>query len=223
LGSLEPRAKPFRPSHADAPGNLLNAVAVDLTEFSPEVASERRPRRPVDASRLARVASEHLDFVWRCLRRLGVPAADADDAAQHVFWVASSKLGEVPIDKERAFLFATASRVAANVRRSIRRQRNAYGSLAMLPSEPVENQEQVADQLRARALLDRVIQSMPEELREVLVLFEIEELSVAEIAETLSIPTGTVGSRLRRARIAFREAVARYKAQMQFRTATSRR
>lgn len=197
----------------------MNAAAVHSRElFDVEVASERRPRACVDAARLSRVAGDHLDFVWRCLRRLGVPDADADDATQHVFWVASSKLREVPVDKERAFLFATASRVAANVRRSIRRQRNAYGTLAMLPSEPLETQEQVADQLRARALLDRVVQAMPEELRAVLVLFEIEELSVAEIAETLAIPPGTVGSRLRRARIAFREAVARQKAQMQFRT-----
>jgi hypothetical protein len=41
--------------------------------------------------RLRRVATAHLDFVWRCLRRFGVPAADADDAAQQVFLVAAQK------------------------------------------------------------------------------------------------------------------------------------
>src|SRR6478735_8206217 len=60
----------------------------------------------IDSARLTRVAQEHLDFVWRCLRRFGVPAADADDAAQQVFLVAASKLPEVPPDKEKAFLYA---------------------------------------------------------------------------------------------------------------------
>src|ERR1041384_1536410 len=50
----------------------------------------------IDSARLTRVAQEHLDFVWRCLRRFGVPAADADDAAQQVFLVAADKLADVP-------------------------------------------------------------------------------------------------------------------------------
>src|SRR5882757_6772788 len=66
----------------------------------------------IDSARLTRVAQEHLDFVWRCLRRFGVPAADADDAAQQVFLVAADKLSDVPVERERAFLFATAARVA---------------------------------------------------------------------------------------------------------------
>src|SRR6478609_7383438 len=49
----------------------------------------------IDSARLTRVAQEHLDFVWRCLRRFGVPAADADDAAQQVFLVAADKLSDV--------------------------------------------------------------------------------------------------------------------------------
>ena len=167
--------------------------------------------------RLRRVATTHLDFVWRCLRRFGVPAADADDAAQQVFLVAAQKLDEVPVEKERSFLFATAARVAANARRSIHRRKQAYENLAHVPEDPVVTQDQLADQLRARALLDQVMESMPEDLRAVFVRFEIEEMSVYEIADAIGIPLGTVGSRLRRARKAFQDAVTRYRAKHDFR------
>jgi RNA polymerase sigma-70 factor, ECF subfamily len=170
-----------------------------------------------DSARLTRVAQEHLDFVWRCLRRFGVPAADADDAAQQVFLVAADKLSDVPVERERAFLFATAARIAANARRSIRRRQSAYDSLSMAPEEPSVSQDELSDQLRARALLDQVMADMPEDLREVFVLFEIEEISIQDIATTLDIPIGTVGSRLRRARQAFQQAVTRHRARIGFR------
>ncbi|MEP7050258.1 MAG: sigma-70 family RNA polymerase sigma factor [Pseudomonadota bacterium] len=175
---------------------------------------------PRDSERLRRVATAELDFVWRCLRRFGVPAADVDDAAQQVFFVAAQKLHEVPVDKERSFLFATAARVAANARRSIHRRKQAYESLAHVPEDPRVGQDQLADQLRARALLDQVMDSMAEDLRAVFVLFEIEEMSVYEIADAVGIPLGTVGSRLRRARKAFQDAVSRYRAQQGFRRGT---
>jgi RNA polymerase sigma-70 factor (ECF subfamily) len=53
---------------------------------------------------------------------------------------------------------------------------------------------------------------MPEELRVVFVLFEIEEMSTPEIASLLAIPTGTAASRLRRAREEFDRRVARLNA-----------
>jgi RNA polymerase sigma-70 factor (ECF subfamily) len=171
----------------------------------------------VDSVRLTRVAREHLDFVWRCLRRLGVPAADADDAAQQVFIVAAEKLAEVPVARERAFLFATAARIAANARRSLRRRQSAYDHLSHVPEEPTVSQDELSDQLRARALLDRVMEEMPEDLREVFVLFEIEEISIQDIASLLNLPLGTVGSRLRRARQAFQLAVTRHRARTGFR------
>jgi len=171
----------------------------------------------IESARLTRVAQEHLDFVWRCLRRFGVPAADADDAAQQVFLVAADKLSDVPVERERAFLFATAARIAANARRSIRRRQTAYDSLSQAPEEPSVSQDELSDQLRARALLDQVMADMPDDLREVFVLFEIEEISIQDIATTLDIPIGTVGSRLRRARQAFQQAVTRHRARIGFR------
>jgi RNA polymerase sigma-70 factor (ECF subfamily) len=54
-------------------------------------------------------------------------------------------------------------------------------------------------------LLQTAIESLPVHFREVLLLCEVEEMSYQEIAETLSIPMGTVMSRLSRARKALRE------------------
>jgi RNA polymerase sigma-70 factor (ECF subfamily) len=56
-------------------------------------------------------------------------------------------------------------------------------------------------------MLDGVLEQMEPELRTVFVLYEFEDMSMAEIADTIAIPRGTVASRLRRAREDFRERV----------------
>jgi RNA polymerase sigma-70 factor (ECF subfamily) len=151
----------------------------------------------------------HLDFVWRALRRLGLSPSDADDASQQVFMIAARQLAQVPAGKERAFLYGTARRIAANARRKQRRRREAPGKLAdeleafgALPDERVELE-------RAAALLDDLLGQLPEELRRVLVLAEVEEASVPAIAELEAIPVGTAASRLRRARAAFEKLLER--------------
>ena len=63
-------------------------------------------------------------------------------------------------------------------------------------------------------MLDEVLQAMPIELRTVFVMSELEELTMAEIAEVESIPEGTVASRLRRARAEFSDQAKRLKARL---------
>jgi RNA polymerase sigma-70 factor (ECF subfamily) len=167
---------------------------------------------PSDERRFRQIVGANLDFIWRCLRRMGIPSGDVDDAVQQVFLVVASKLGSVAPGSERAFLFATASRIAANSRRSVHRRDQAHNQLMQADWAHDPSQEELTDQLRARALMDRVLAEMPDDLREVFVLFELEELSVAEVAELLAIPLGTVGSRLRRAREDFHDRVKRIKA-----------
>ena len=57
------------------------------------------------------------------------------------------------------------------------------------------------------AILDEILSEMPVEQRAVFVLFELEEMSGEEIAALLSVPEGTVRSRLRLARRAFTKSV----------------
>jgi RNA polymerase sigma-70 factor (ECF subfamily) len=167
---------------------------------------------PAAKARLTAIVSDNFDFIWRSLRRLGVPAAEVDDCAQQVFWVVSRKLGAISLGSERAFLFSTALRVASDARRSRGRRREVPEDDAIQPTDPGPRPDEVADQKRARAVLDEVLAMMTLELRAVFVLFELEEMSTPEIAELLEIPAGTVASRLRRAREEFQKLVTRMRA-----------
>jgi RNA polymerase sigma-70 factor, ECF subfamily len=169
------------------------------------VSSAGESRSPLD--RLRALLAGHHAFVWRSLRRLGVPDCDVEDASQQVFLVAHRRMADIVPESERSFLFQTALRVAADWRRAHKRRCEEAGM--DLPDVPdlAANPEEQIDQQRQRALLDRVLEAMPMELRAVFVLFELEEMTMMEIATVSDIPPGTVASRLRRARQAFRDAV----------------
>lgn len=148
-------------------------------------------------SRLRDVVVREHAFVWRSIRRLGVPEGDVDDAVQKVFLVAARKLGGVPTSGERAFLFATAMRIASNERRADARRRSAGPEALDRAVATERSPESIAHD---RELLDRLLEPLPLDLRSALVLFELERLTVTEIADLLGIPEGTVASRIRRAR-----------------------
>jgi RNA polymerase sigma-70 factor (ECF subfamily) len=162
--------------------------------------------------RLRELIDTHYDFIWRSLRRLGVADGDVDDATQQVFVVASRKLAAIRTDRERSFLFQTALRVAADNRRTHRRRREvAEDHLKNRDQwpDPAPAPDDVVDLQRARVRLAEILDEMPLDIRVVFVLFELDEVTIAEIAWLLDLPEGTVASRLRRARILFREAAAR--------------
>lgn len=160
------------------------------------------------SERLTELVRTHYDFVWRLLRRTGVPSAEAEDAAQQVFLVAHRRITAITLGNERAFLAGTAIRVAADIRRRRRRKpTDLEADPDIMDERP--GPDELTDANRARTLLDRLLAEMPEELAAGFVLFEIEELSTREIASALGIPKGTVASRLRRARAWFGDAVAR--------------
>ncbi len=162
--------------------------------------------------RLRALFEAHFDFVWRSLRRLGLPEHVADDASQRVFVVAGRRLADIEPGRERAFLFRTALRVACSERRTIGRRREVLCDEPPETGESAAQPDELLDQRRARELLDRVLQSLPLDRRTVLVLFEFEGLSLDEIAESLGIPRGTAASRLRRAREEFSDALSRWQA-----------
>jgi RNA polymerase sigma-70 factor (ECF subfamily) len=143
------------------------------------------------------------EWVWRLLRRFGVGAPDADDATQQVFIVVARNWHSLPVSRTRRFLYGTALRVAANARRTARRHPEVpdESSIVALLVEPTQSAE--LEQKRALELLDELLAELPDELRRVFVLAEIEQLSGSAIAELEEIPAGTVASRLRRARAAF--------------------
>jgi RNA polymerase sigma-70 factor, ECF subfamily len=174
-----------------------------------------------DDEKLRELVRDHFGFIWRSLRRLGVQARDADDAAQRTFWVASQKLDAIEAGKERAFLFGTATLVAHEFRRKARRTPELSDADADAEVvDPSPSPEELVDRRRARSLLDEVLDAMPLEQRTVFVLFEFEELSVPEIAVLVDAKEGTVASRLRRARELFRVSTERLRARASFRGGT---
>ena len=171
-----------------------------------------RPEGLDDGTRLRALIDEHFDFIWRTLRRLGVPQADLDDATQQVFWVACRKLSLIDADRERPFLFQTALRVAADARRTLRRRREVIDANLLDRVDSAPGPDDAVDRKRARVLFDAVLDDLPLDLRAVFILFEVEELSSIEIGRLLGVPTGTVASRLRRARVAFQDRVRQLEA-----------
>lgn len=165
---------------------------------------------PAQEARYRRMVEEHFDAVWRTLRGVGIPAADADDCAQQVYLVALHRLDVIEPSRERSFLLGTAVRIASNARRGRRRSREQADSETVdRERDERPSPEQQSDLRERRAILSRILEGMPDELREVFVLFELEGLTAPEISETTGIPVGTASSRLRRAREHFRAQVAR--------------
>ena len=162
--------------------------------------------------RLTSLFHAHFDLVWRTVRRLGVPPEAIDDAAQEVFVIASRRLASIEHGKERAFLYGTAVRVASTARRTSGRRRQVQPSRsddAPDPSDPGPSADELVERKRARELLDQLVARLPDDTRPVFVLYELEGLTMEEIATCLEVPPGTVASRLRRAREVFQAAVAR--------------
>ena len=157
--------------------------------------------------RLRELVDDYTDFLARVLRNAGIPHADIDDEVQRTFIIVARRLDEVRLGSEKSFLLQTALHLAAHARRTLARRREVRSDDAPEQIDLLTNPEQLTDQKRSRQMLDRVLDQMDERLRTVFVLYEFEELSMAEIATVLTIPAGTVASRLRRARVDFRERV----------------
>jgi len=164
--------------------------------------------------RVTRMVQAHHDFIWRLLRRLGVAAADTDDATQRVFMIATRRMADITIGSERSFLFGTALRVAPEMVRAARRQAPLGNGEPYDRRDSSPGPEELVAQNRARAALEELLLAMPLELRTVLVLFELEQMTKTEVAELLGLPVGTAVSRLRRAREEFRAQLKRRNARL---------
>lgn len=194
------------PARASASSDVPVAHEHAETQTSAE-ARERRFAAMFDANH---------DVVWRTLRRLGVPPAQVDDATQRVFLVAVRRLDEIRSGDESRFLYGVAVRVASEMRRRDPARR-FVGSEEVLDTvaDPSPAADERLIEKDARAALDEVLAGMPDDLRQVLVLVELEGLTVPVVAELLGVPTGTAASRVRRAREAFSEGARRLRARLE--------
>jgi RNA polymerase sigma-70 factor, ECF subfamily len=161
-----------------------------------------------DAAGFARVFQEHAPYVWRALRRLGVADADADDVCQEVFIVVHRKLATFHGGSIRTWLYAICIRVASEHRRRPYRRREQV--VEAVPEEGMAApQEDDLDRRRALTTLDRALDQLDDDKRAVFVLFELEQLSMVEVAEATGSPLQTAYSRLYAARKIVEAALAR--------------
>jgi RNA polymerase sigma-70 factor (ECF subfamily) len=120
-----------------------------------------------------------------------------------VFLTAWRRLEDVPVDpvSARVWLYATARRVIANQRRSLRRRRALHDRLAQQAAVS-------RDRLTTgeESLVHDALELLGPRDREVLLLSEWEGLSAAEIAAVVGCLTVTARGRLHRARRRFRAA-----------------
>jgi RNA polymerase sigma-70 factor, ECF subfamily len=163
------------------------------------------------------VYEEHFDFVWRSMGRLGVDPSAVEDAAQDVFVIAHRRLAEFEgRSSVKTWLFGVALRVAHDHRRAARRKR----SQGFIPEADTDSIADTAapspldSATRAEAVerLKAILGELDEDRRAVFILAELEQMSAPEIAEAVGANLNTVYTRLRAARRAFNEAVARHAA-----------
>ena len=152
------------------------------------------------------VFDEHARYVIRTLRHLGIGEADVEDVAQEVFVTVHRKLPEFEgRSKLRTWLYAICLRVASDHRRRayVVRERTTE-------SPPVDDGERSGlepdTHAESRAEVQALLALLDDDKRQVLVLYEVEGLTMREVAEVIGCPIQTAYSRLHAARELLRAA-----------------
>jgi RNA polymerase sigma-70 factor (ECF subfamily) len=126
---------------------------------------------------------------------------DAEDAVQEAFLKLYRGDAWLRMDNEKGFLARTVWRVALDhlPEAAERTLDVSEMELAASGGSGVSPEQSAVDR-NERAVLRRLIDGLPEELRQPLVLSSVEEMTSREVAEAMGIPEGTVRTRVMRAR-----------------------
>jgi RNA polymerase sigma factor (sigma-70 family) len=175
----------------------MHAVPTESTDEAVLAQSMSSP------DRFGELYSRYFAEIYRYLAgRLGPDAAD--DLAAETFLVAFRRRNtfDTALGAVRPWLYGIATNLVARHHRGESRR---YAALARLGADPAPDseEERIAERLtawQARRSLAAALVRLPEGDRDVLLLTALGGLSYAEVAFALSVPVGTVGSRLNRAR-----------------------
>jgi RNA polymerase sigma-70 factor (ECF subfamily) len=167
--------------------------------------------RPEDEAEFAGLVERQWQFAWKVAWAVLRQAEDAEDAAQEVFLRILRTRAWEGLRDERAFVARAAWRAAVDCssrQRRLRRTVDRRGeggedsSVDEVPDAGL-NPEALVAAANWEAAVRRMIDSLPEELRQPLALSA--EMNSREIAAAMGIPEGTVRTRLMRARAILRE------------------
>jgi RNA polymerase sigma-70 factor (ECF subfamily) len=161
-----------------------------------------------DRAEFARLALPHLDAAYNLARWLLRDPVAAEDAVQDAMLRALTYFASFRGTNPRAWLLqivrnAAHDRLAAGARaREVPLATDAADDETEMtePADPADDPEAALSRRQDRAALAAALAALPAELRECLVLRELEELSYRDIARVTGVPVGTVMSRLWRAR-----------------------
>jgi RNA polymerase sigma-70 factor (ECF subfamily) len=185
---------------------MSGSFVKQLRVVSSQPHSGAEPPHVVDDACLEAYQRE-LDYLMRTLRRLGVDPEDVEDLAHDVFLVLRRTWQRYdPTRALKPFLFGIAFRVAASHRRKHWRE-VPFATVEALDRGPSPDRTFEANQ--ARALVLEALDRIPLKRRAVLVMHDLDEVPVQDVAATLDIPLFTAYSRLRKARRELETAVTK--------------
>jgi RNA polymerase sigma-70 factor (ECF subfamily) len=180
-----------------------------VTHSSPSIATPVSAvvAKAADPPAFDEVFRAHAQYVGRTLRYLGVGEAHLEDACQEVFVVVHRRLKDYREGGSlRAWVRQICLLVARNRRRTMRRRREEpQEELPEAVAPATQQRDLELRDLRKRLL--QALEELPAEQRDVFVLYEIEQLTMAEVAQALSCPLQTAYSRLHAARARMRAKV----------------
>jgi RNA polymerase sigma-70 factor, ECF subfamily len=195
----------------DAPrGGQSPDVAVQVSALSGVPIEAQAPTREV-APELCDVYRTHVDFVWRIVRRIGVPEEVVDDVVHDVFLVVQRRLDDYdPQYSMRSWLVGIARRVSKDYCRG--RARASARLRLVAPAALAPSPEDETARTEAAEFVRQFLEDLELDQRMVFMLADGEGMTAPEIAQALRVKLPTVYSRLRLARQKFERAVARLRA-----------
>lgn len=163
---------------------------------------------------------DHVDWVWRCARRLGVSEAAVDDVVQSVFLVIHRRLSSFAGNSSlKTWIFSILLRVVQEHRRSTRRKSPHWLSEPTDPDSVSDNAthanpHSALERAEASRVIDELLEVLDGDKRVVFVMAELEQMTAPEISEATGLNPNVIYSRLRAARTEFERAASRLRRQM---------
>ncbi len=157
---------------------------------------------PVAAARFEETILPHLDAAYTLARHLLRNQDDAEDVVQDAYLRAVRYFDGYRGGDTRAWLLTIVRHTCYSWlrRHKVDAQSTEFDEMVHGDSRSGDDPEEAMLRDDLREALERAIEELPIEFREVVILREVQDLSYAEIAEVVGIPVGTVMSRLSRAR-----------------------
>jgi len=145
----------------------------------------------------------NLRFAFRVAWALLRNRSDADDVVQECFLRLFRKRAWHDLNDERAYLARVVWRMARDRQRRPAREEGGMEMDTVTATD--HSPEAAAVSSSGIARIHRLIDTLPEDLRQPLVLSTLEEMTSAQVAIVLGIPEGTVRTRIQRARMLLRQ------------------